>query len=230
MPKVSVLMGTFNRQTLMRSSIASILDQTYKDFTFLICDDGSTDNTWKALKVYAKKDPRISLLRNKLNKGVPYTMNRLLDACKTEYACWMGSDDVSNIYRLELQLKALQKEKKMIATGGVWFSERKQINHREEPRRDNKGRVIKFVTGSLLFPVDKKIRFPENTSWFGTDAAWYLKMTKEYKTYTLDQVLYYVRSHIERIGVAKRGYKQLPPDVRKGMSFVDTLEYMKGQR
>ena len=56
---VSVLMGVYNRVALVIPTIESILNQTYRDFLFIICDDGSTDGTWKVLNSYAKKDPRI---------------------------------------------------------------------------------------------------------------------------------------------------------------------------
>ncbi len=49
-PKVSVIIPIHNRELYVAESIESVLDQTYTDFEFLICDDCSTDNTWQVLE------------------------------------------------------------------------------------------------------------------------------------------------------------------------------------
>lgn len=228
MADVSVLMGTYNREVIMKLAIRSILSQTHKDFKFLICDDGSIDKTWKFLEKFAKKDLRIALLRNEVNKGVPFTKNKLLDACETKYACWQDSDDVSNIHRLEIQLKAIEEHSGMIGSKcervrGL----KKEINFYEQPRDSFSG---KLGNASLFFPTDKEIRFPEDHVWYGTDAVWRLRMEEKYSTICIDKILYYIRFHTERIGSAKRVYRSLPEEIRKRMNFVDVVSYMKGKK
>jgi len=227
MANISVLMGTYNREVMMKLAIESILSQTYKDFKFLICDDGSTDETWKVLEKYAKKDSRIVLLRNEVNKGVPFTKNKLLDACETKYACWQDSDDLSNIYRLEIQLKAIEKHSGMIGSKCVRIRGlEKKVNFYEQPRNSFRSSL---GNASLFFPTDKEIRFPEGQRWSGTDAVWRSRMEKKYDIICIDKVLYYIRFHTERIGIAKRVYNSLPKEIRKGMTFVDVINYMKSK-
>jgi len=227
MTEVSVLMGTYNREVIMKLAIESILSQTHEDFKFLICDDGSTDKTWGTLKKYAKKDSRILLFQNKVNKGIPFTMNKLLDACESKYACWQGSDDLSNIYRLEIQLKAIKEHSGMIRSRCRYIRGlKKEINFREQPE-------VRFTgsgNASLFFPVDKEIRYPENRGWFGTDSVWISWMGKKYDTTCLNKILYYVRFHVKRIGYAKRVYRSLPGEIRKGMSYADVINYMIRKR
>ena len=62
MPLLTVLMPVYNAEKFLAESINSILSQTYSDFELLILDDGSTDNSLKIIKVYAKEDKRIKII------------------------------------------------------------------------------------------------------------------------------------------------------------------------
>lgn len=62
-PKVSVLMTAYNSEKYIAEAIESILKQTFKDFEFIIINDGSKDKTVKIIKSF--KDPRIVLIDNK---------------------------------------------------------------------------------------------------------------------------------------------------------------------
>lgn len=57
MPKITVLMSVYNDEKYLQESIDSILNQTFKEFEFLIINDGSTDNSLSILKENAKKIP-----------------------------------------------------------------------------------------------------------------------------------------------------------------------------
>ena len=67
MPLLSVIMGAYNIEKIPEFDrvMKSVLTQTMINFEFVICDDGSTDETWECLKKYAAQDSRIKLLRNK---------------------------------------------------------------------------------------------------------------------------------------------------------------------
>jgi len=58
-PLVSVIMPAYNAEEYIRTAIESILEQTFKDFEFIIVNDCSTDSTLKIIEGYAKKDKRI---------------------------------------------------------------------------------------------------------------------------------------------------------------------------
>jgi len=64
-PKVSVVMSVYNEAEYISTAIESILEQTFRDFEFLIIDDGSTDKTPEIIKSYAKQDNRIRYLTNR---------------------------------------------------------------------------------------------------------------------------------------------------------------------
>ena len=61
-PEISVIMGVYNLSPRYKEAIKSILDQTFSNFEFIICDDKSTDNTLQVLKEIAKKDNRIKII------------------------------------------------------------------------------------------------------------------------------------------------------------------------
>ena len=71
MPLLTVLMPVYNAEKFLAESINSILSQTYSNFEFVILDDGSTDNSLKIIKAYAKEDKRIKVLLIKPIKNKP---------------------------------------------------------------------------------------------------------------------------------------------------------------
>lgn len=107
-PMVSVVMPTYNRADFLPRAIESVLNQTYRDFEFIIIDDGSEDNSWELLKTYAQKDHRIRLLKNKKNRGISYARNRGNAAARGKYIMIMDSDDISMPQRMEKHVAFMQ--------------------------------------------------------------------------------------------------------------------------
>lgn len=116
-PLVSVVMATYNRPEGVAIAIESILNQTYKNFEFIIIDDGSSDDTAKIVKKYAKKDKRIVFLKNKENKGLIYSLNRGLDKAKGKYIVRMDDDDASIPERIERQVLAMEMHPEIAIMG-----------------------------------------------------------------------------------------------------------------
>ena len=117
-PKVSIVMSTYNRAEALPHAIESMLDQTFTDFEFIIIDDGSTDNTSEQIKYYAQKDPRIVHLKNDINRGLIYSLNRGLDIARGEYIVRMDDDDKSLPFRLERQVWAMDINPHIAVLGG----------------------------------------------------------------------------------------------------------------
>ena len=104
-PKVSVLMSVYNGEKYLREAVESILNQTFRDFEFIIIDDGSTDSTNEIIRSYS--DCRIRLLENEENIGLTKSLNKGIDQCRGEYIARMDGDDVSLQHRLSKQLEYL---------------------------------------------------------------------------------------------------------------------------
>ena len=100
-------MPACNVEKYIGEAIESILNQTFTDFEFIILNDGSTDNTAKIIKDYAKKDKRIKFINNKTNKGFVASLNKCFDVAVGKYIAKMDSDDISLPQRLEKQVEYL---------------------------------------------------------------------------------------------------------------------------
>lgn len=74
--KISVIMGIYNCSPTLDEAIESIINQTYENWELIMCDDGSTDDTYKkALKYREKYGEKILVLKNEQNKGLNYTLS-----------------------------------------------------------------------------------------------------------------------------------------------------------
>jgi glycosyltransferase involved in cell wall biosynthesis len=91
-PKVSVVMSVFNDEPYLRESVDSILNQTFRDFEFIIINDGSTDRTLDILSSY--RDARIRLFDQE-NRGLTPSLNRGLSLARGVYIARMDGDDIS---------------------------------------------------------------------------------------------------------------------------------------
>ena len=79
----------------VEKSVGSVLSQTLRDFEFIICDDGSTDGSYKLLSRLARRDGRIKILRNETNLGLAASLNRCIEASHGEYIARHDLDDLS---------------------------------------------------------------------------------------------------------------------------------------
>ena len=111
MCKISVIMPVYNTQeSYLRAAIESILNQTHKDFEFLIIDDGSTTNIKDVVLSY--KDSRIKYIYQE-NTGIVGALNNGLENASGEYIARMDSDDISESERFEKQINYLEQHKEV---------------------------------------------------------------------------------------------------------------------
>lgn len=126
MPRVSVIMATYNCSDTLRKSIDSIIAQTYTDWEFIICDDCSTDNTPEILAEYAEKYPgKIIIIKNENNSKLAYSLNHCLKYAKGEYIARMDGDDISLPERFAKQVEFLDthKEYSLVGVAMIPFDE-----------------------------------------------------------------------------------------------------------
>ncbi len=106
MPKLTVLMTVYNGEAYLRETIDSILNQTYKDFKFLILDNASTDSSREIIRSY--NDPRIELAALPENNGQAAALNKGLDMIDTPLVARMDADDISLPHRFERQVAFME--------------------------------------------------------------------------------------------------------------------------
>lgn len=134
--KVSVIMGIYNCADTLGEAIDSIIDQTYPDWELIMCDDGSTDNTYQIAHMYQNRYPdKIVLLKNNTNRKLPYTLNRCLAEATGKYIARMDGDDRSRPNRFEEQVRFLEvhPEVDLVGTGMIYFNDGNIIGYRKAP-------------------------------------------------------------------------------------------------
>lgn len=102
-PEVSVLMSCYNGGRWLGEAIESVLAQTYRDFEFVIVDDGSKDNTLDIIRKYAAMDARIVVVQ-KSNTGLADSLNTGLASAKGAWIARVDQDDLCEPVRIERQL------------------------------------------------------------------------------------------------------------------------------
>lgn len=107
MATISIIMGAYNisnRIEKVKKSVLSIRQQTFTDWEFIICDDGSEDNTYELLMDISKEDPRIKIIGYKTNCGLAHALNYCLKYSTGRYIARQDDDDTSAITRLEKEM------------------------------------------------------------------------------------------------------------------------------
>lgn len=107
-PQVSVVMTVYNGAPTLVEAVESILGQTHNNFELIVVDDGSTDATFELLKLYADRDNRVIIIRNRDNMGVANSLNTAIEMASGQYIMRADADDISLTYRMERQLAFLE--------------------------------------------------------------------------------------------------------------------------
>lgn len=111
-PTISVGLPIYNAEKYLRTSIESVLNQTYSDLELIIADNASTDATQQICEEYAQNDSRIRYYRNEKNMGATWNFNYTFELSRGTYFKWASYDDNISLNFLEVCLKALQEREK----------------------------------------------------------------------------------------------------------------------
>ena len=104
---VSILLAVYNGEQFLRSSIESVLNQTYEDFELLIGFNGTVDNSREIAKEF--DDDRIRVFDYGMDSGKSKTLNKLLKKAKGEWLAMQDDDDMWLPKKLEIQMEIADK-------------------------------------------------------------------------------------------------------------------------
>lgn len=130
---VSIIMGIYNCEKTLSEAIDSILAQSFTDWELIMCDDGSTDDTYDIAKSYADQMPdKIILLRNTKNIRLAATLNRCLEFAQGAYIARMDADDINLPDRLEKEVEFLETHPEIdcVGTARIIFDEHGELGIR----------------------------------------------------------------------------------------------------
>ncbi|WP_417961426.1 glycosyltransferase family 2 protein [Flavobacterium sp. LB1P62] len=127
MPKVSIIMATYNRAQYILESIQSIQAQSHQDWECIIIDDGGTDNTPEILAPILEQDTRFKYFRRTpdYQKGLPGSRNYGIDLAQGDYIIFFDDDDIAHPQNLELCVQELAKKEISFCkySRGVFFND-----------------------------------------------------------------------------------------------------------
>ncbi|HIF9319188.1 glycosyltransferase family 2 protein [Photobacterium damselae] len=176
--KVSIIMPAYNSSLYIKSSIESVLSQTYKNFELIIINDCSSDDTLSIVSSF--NDERIIILSNENNLGVSETRNKGLAISSGRFIAFLDSDDLWDSEKLELQVKELVKNKNAICSHSSFYRIDEKGNTIGEvkaecivnARKQRYGNFIGNLTGVIdivklgYIPSQKSIKHEDYLMWY----------------------------------------------------------------
>ena len=166
---ISVLMPVYNtKSSELQAAIESILEQSYRDFEFIIINDGSTNDAEDVILSY--KDERIKYFKNDQNLKLIATLNKGLDLCSGKYIARLDADDYSVPERLERQVRYMESHLN-VGLLGTFFE---YFPNNEKPVQlesfDDIKLCIRYLPGCLLHSsaMIRKSVLKDNNLYYNT--------------------------------------------------------------
>ena len=141
MPQVTVILPTWNREKWLKTSIDSVLSQTFQDFELIVVDDASTDSTGRILESYSGKIRSILFPEN---LGVSAARNTAIVQSDSKWIAFLDSDDYWHAEKLEKQIKQtiLRPDHQIHFTDEIWIRNGIRVNPKNKHRK-REGRIFK---------------------------------------------------------------------------------------
>lgn len=200
-PKISVIMSVYNGAKHLREAIDSVLNQTFRNFEFIIINDASTDRSRDIVLSYS--DPRIVLIENERNEGITRSLNKGLRAARGAFIARQDADDISEPERLEIEIDFLERHSDvgLVGTHTVFIDQRGRVfsswetptTHEEIVQRMQYGNC--FCHGSVM--VRKRcldaVGFYREAFKYAQDYDLWLLVSEQCRTANIDKPFYRMR-------------------------------------
>ncbi|MBI2049683.1 glycosyltransferase family 2 protein [Candidatus Roizmanbacteria bacterium] len=205
-PIVSVILPVHNSERFLPDCLKSLKRQAYRRIEIIAIDDRSSDNSFKILREFAKKDKRIRIYRNVKRYGIAITLNRLILKAKGQFIAFMDANDISSSQRIKKQLKFLKANPDIVAVGTQcrFVNERnKRLGKSNFPKENHfiyesplHGISMQFETvlvNKMLLPKDVLRFTTSNSSFIYSDVL--IKLLPYGKFANLTEYLHYHREN-----------------------------------
>lgn len=213
--RISVIMGIYNCASTLVEALDSLYAQTYQGFKIILCEDGSSDDTYQVAADYAAKHDNIILIRNDRNRGLNYTLNHCLKYADTEYVARMDGDDISLPTRFEKEINFLDEhpEYAIVSAPMIYFDEQGEFGRGKGGYAPTKNAFI-YGTPHCHAPCMVRREAYEAVGGYSVsprllrveDYHLWLKMyALGYRGYNLDECLYAMRD--DRNAMTRRTWK-----------------------
>jgi len=215
MSKVTVFMPVYNAERYVADAINSILVQTFKDFSLIIIDDGSTDNSLAEIRRAVGRDPRCKVTSRE-NKGIVATRNEGLCETFGEYLFLMDADDISHLTRLAEQVRYLDMNPECVALGTrVMLADDElapiiamvgSFTHEEIDAENLRGQGSAMCNPSVAMRRDALLTVGGYRADYecAEDLDLFLRLAEIGRLVNLPEVLLTYRQHLGSVGYSKR--------------------------
>lgn len=211
-PVISVILPVFNTEKYVSEAVQSILNQSFRNFEFIIINDGSTDGTYKVLQQLGKLDKRINLITRE-NRGIAATMNEGIRIASGKWIAIMNADDIALSNRFELQLQWLEQTGADICGSWVRFIGASDARILKHPQSDEAikvgllfGCVFAQPTVMMRSALVKELLY--DTSWKVAEDydLWERATHMGWKMTNVPEALLLYRLHQNQISVSEFTY------------------------
>jgi glycosyltransferase involved in cell wall biosynthesis len=219
-PLISVLTPVFNGVPYMETAIQSVLDQTVRDFEYILMDDGSTDRSLEFLRAFAGKDPRLHVVSREYRNYVR-ALNEGLAMARGEFVARMDADDIALPDRFEKQVRYLREHPECVVVGGrVLLIDAEgaplremcvEQTHEEIDGAHIAGRGCMITHPAMMARREAMIAIGGYRTEFqcAEDLDLFLRMAEYGKIANLPDVVLLYRQHLSSVGYSKFKAQQM---------------------
>ncbi len=214
---VTVLLSVFNGEEWLKDCILSILNQSFKDFEFLIIDDGSNDRSLEIIKNFSNLDNRIRFLSQK-NIGLTATLNKGLNIAKGDWIARIDCDDIACPDRISLQINyAIKNNLGLVGCqSNIIDSNGKLINKVSTPKkhsqicRNLKKQKKIFSHSSVMYKRQLVLGLGGYRKIMkkSQDYDLWLRISEQSKIGSINYIGVLIRDHDKRISYIDKGIEQ----------------------
>ena len=206
MGKVDVIITTYNRAEFLQAAIGSVLNQSFGDFTLIVVDDASQDDTQSIVESF--NDKRIKYIRHTVNRGEPFARNTGVSNGRAEFVAFLDDDDEWLDEKLRLTVDLLENSPSKV--GGVYsglfiidrssgvIKGRKLAERRGDIYLDMVSRNVLFTPSTVLLRrkcFEKVGLFDESIPWMPDYDMW-IRISKDFHFECIEEPL--VKYHVHK--------------------------------
>jgi glycosyltransferase involved in cell wall biosynthesis len=199
-PLISIILSSYNWIKYIEKSIQSILNQTYKNFEFIIINDCSTNNLEQIIFNFKEKDKRIIYIKNNVNIWLTKSLNKWIKISKWKYIARIDDDDLWIENKLKKQIDFMEShiDYWLCWTNTIIINKKwEKIKHIKMRKRNEniKNNILKsnqFTHSSIIIRkiiLDKVWWFYEEKYNWAEDYELWLRIWKISKLYNLSDFL-----------------------------------------
>ncbi len=232
MPKVSIVLPTYNGEKYIRESIDSVMNQTFTDWELIIVNDCSSDGTVEIINEYVKMDKRIRTINNVVNQKLPRSLNIGFREAEGEYLTWTSDDNKYLPQAIEEMVHFLDENKNevMVCTKMDFVNENGEYEFTMSPYSNELMYYSDCVGACFLYRniVLKEVGEYNPDFFLVEDYEYWLRILFQYKNIGyINKVLYIYRNQSQSLTATRMKeilYNKSRLRIRYIMNILDGLQ------